>query len=624
MKYARRFIPIAAAAVTAMATVTPALATKMPDDHSGEGSITVEKGLAGTTYDAYKIFDLTIGDDGATSYTYTASNTDTPKLLDSFVTGGTYFDVEQIGDTNVWNVKGVKKDSNGKDLYTGLQLGAELRKVIVGSDEKVKQQFKDDYDWVNVPVEPVAGTDYYAGTVSNLPLGYYVVTNVLKDDTAKLQGMLELTITDTNGVVKDKNELPPLEKKIDETDYSQTTVVPVLKDGVFYNVGDVVKYRVESKLPTKMDYTKYIYRFYDTLDKGLTLLKDENGNYKVTVKVDDKELTQGVDYELESHFTDKDGNKVDRETSDHTMAVDFTDVLGHTIDHPQAKTTSYANKYADQATVVIEYEAVVNEEALLEKTEPNTVTLDFSNNPGNEDDYDTEEDHTNVYDIDILINKVNKEKQTLAGASFALYRVIDEAAGTKEYYTLDGITTPTAGTKKGNEGRVWLTQAEYDAVKTKFNNGVTTKDVTDVIQTTGAGGKLNFSGLGKGTYYIEEVKAPNGYNLLTGPIEVKVIPVYDSADETKLIYKSEGVTDYSRVEFKMPGSTQAEVVPMAEHKEEGNPSTQLEAESKVENSSGELPETGGMGTTILTTAGVALMGGAFIILVTKKRVNENK
>mgnify|MGYP004447219159 CR=1 FL=1 len=38
----------------------------------------------------------------------------------------------------------------------------------------------------------------------------------------------------------------------------------------------------------------------------------------------------------------------------------------------------------------------------------------------------------------------------------------------------------------------------------------------------------------------------------------------------------------------------------------------------------ELPETGGMGTTLLTTAGAVMMGGAFIVLTTKRRVNANK
>ncbi|MCF0159109.1 MAG: LPXTG cell wall anchor domain-containing protein, partial [Veillonella sp.] len=53
-------------------------------------------------------------------------------------------------------------------------------------------------------------------------------------------------------------------------------------------------------------------------------------------------------------------------------------------------------------------------------------------------------------------------------------------------------------------------------------------------------------------------------------------------------------------------------------------SEQIHADPVVPNTnSPELPETGGMGTTIFTIAGATLMAGAFVVIVTKRRVNSN-
>lgn len=40
--------------------------------------------------------------------------------------------------------------------------------------------------------------------------------------------------------------------------------------------------------------------------------------------------------------------------------------------------------------------------------------------------------------------------------------------------------------------------------------------------TTDNNGTAIFGGLADGTYYLEEIKAPAGYNQLTDPVEVKV------------------------------------------------------------------------------------------------------
>ena len=94
---------------------------------------------------------------------------------------------------------------------------------------------------------------------------------------------------------------------------------------------------------------------------------------------------------------------------------------------------------------------------------------------------------------------------------------------------------------------------------------------------TAADGTAVYKGLAYGTYYLVETKAPEGYNLLTETVTVTV-----DADS---------------------------------HQEEGSAVT-------VRNSSKfKLPETGGMGTTVFTASGLAVMGtaAALFVIFGKKR-----
>lgn len=100
------------------------------------------------------------------------------------------------------------------------------------------------------------------------------------------------------------------------------------------------------------------------------------------------------------------------------------------------------------------------------------------------------------------------------------------------------------------------------------------------VFTTPASGKFTITGLDSDTYYLEEIVAPAGYNLLKAPITVTV--------------KNDGTVTY------------------------GDNST---GEVRVLNSTGtELPSTGGMGTTIFYVLGGVLMAGAFVLLVVRKRM----
>ena len=95
-------------------------------------------------------------------------------------------------------------------------------------------------------------------------------------------------------------------------------------------------------------------------------------------------------------------------------------------------------------------------------------------------------------------------------------------------------------------------------------------------------------GLDHGTYYLVETKAPNGYNLLTEAVEVNVVATH-----------------------KEVTAESAETIFTVNEK----------SEITVENKAGiVLPETGGMGTTMIYILGAVMVLGAGVLLVTKRRM----
>lgn len=182
---------------------------------------------------------------------------------------------------------------------------------------------------------------------------------------------------------------------------------------------------------------------------------------------------------------------------------------------------------------------------------------------------DTQETSLNVKKTD----STNKDV-LLSGAQFRLY--CKDEDGTKLYYTRD------------NEGNVsWNADVSGAMVVTTGSDGMSDK---------------TFTKLSDGTYYLEEIKPPDGYYLPTSPIELTITMANMSLGSSSA------------------GST------VSESKDSLNEETNLYTYTvTVPNNTGyELPSSGGIGTILFTAGGILLISVSLVCLYRNKRKCERR
>lgn len=220
---------------------------------------------------------------------------------------------------------------------------------------------------------------------------------------------------------------------------------------------------------------------------------------------------------------------------------------------------TYLDSITDDTNIVISYTAKLTSDAVAGTGYVNETWLDYG------DKQHTEHDTTTTYTWKLPIYKYHMDGETktaLAGAEFILYKGTEE---NREYAQV------TNGKLTG-----WT--------KTKT-------EATTLVSDTN--GMIAVEGLDADIYYLEETKAPGGYNKLAGPVKVEISHTVsvEGADMTNTLKQDTTVVE--KVE--------------------------------IENKSGTLlPETGGMGTTIFYVLGSILVIGAVVLLVTRKRMSHTE
>lgn len=293
-------------------------------------------------------------------------------------------------------------------------------------------------------------------------------------------------------------------------------------------IGDYVEFQLTINV---VDGTPVNYVAHDTMSAGLNFVNE--GTHALKVARNDAELTSGSDYEVvTTGLEDK-----------CTFEVKFTDGVLKTNDK-----------------VVITYWAQINENAVV-GTSGNTNSAILKYGTNGEATCTPTTTYVWSFDVKKYTKDSDSREIALAGAKFQV-KSGDKVA----FFKLDD-------TNNVYKFAGWDVTGETSLVS--------------VVETP-ATGEIKFEGLDSGTYALEEVEAPKGYNKLDSAISFEI----------------KGVTDTNKGQVSY-----------------GTDST---GTIKVLNNAGTtLPGTGGIGTTIFYLIGGGLMVAAAVLLIAKKRM-ENK
>lgn len=467
-------------------------------------TITITPTTSDHTYEAYQIFEGKLSND---------------KLSD--IKWGNA--ITEEGKTALLN------EYNAKDAA---DLAEKLSK-FASKSEQIKAFAKKVSQYLQNPTS--AKAEGNTATITVDKAGYYLIkdqdNSLGENDETYTEFILKVV---KNQTVAPKSNKPTSEKKVKDINDSEGTTMTDWQDSADWDIGDKVPFQLKGTVAADYDnYKVYKMTFHDHESKGLTFNKDS-----VKVYVDGKQVTDTSKYEVVTEGL-KDGC---------TFEVKFADL-------------KQISSVKAGSVITVEYESELNENAVIgSEGNPNTMHMEFSNNPNNEQGGETgktPDDKVIVFTYKTIINKVDPDGQPLKGAEFKLEKKV---------------------------GEEWVEKA------------VVKNDV---------GTTFTFKGLDDGVYRLTETVTPEGYNTMNpNPLEFTISATHEeTAVEPKLLTLS--------------GNPKSGDVTFDSSLENGTLTTNI-----VNKSGSSLPETGGMGTTVLYAAGTLMILAAAAFLVMKKKAES--
>lgn len=279
-------------------------------------------------------------------------------------------------------------------------------------------------------------------------------------------------------------------------------------------------------------------------------------NFKTTINVVDGQPKNYVLHDKMSNGLTFDAGSVEVKIGDRTLTLgsDYT-LIANPKDGCTFEIEFKENVLKPNDVVIVTYSATLNEKAVI-YPEPNTNETKLVYGEGSETTWD--ETKTFTYQFDLV--KTKTDKTVLDGAEFKLYDAKTEGNEIALIDEGNGVYRVATAAEKAAEG---------------------------FVSATIKAGKVTIKGLDSGTYYLEETKAPAGYNVLAERVEVKI-------DHANLTATVEGDTYVS-------GGVQV-----------------------INQTGAELPSTGGIGTTVFYVVGGLLVVAAGVLLVTRKRMSKSE
>lgn len=575
MKKMRRTWAILLALVLTVALAVPGFAAE------GGYSITITNDKAGHTYEAYQIFAGTVASDDEQNVG--GGDGITGPMLGNIIWGTGVDGVALLAALRAADAEKYGACTTAADVAEAL--GAE---GATAADAAAFAEVVSGF----LAAAPTGQTDTHVENaryvIDGLPAGYYLV----KDQDRSLEGDAD-TATEYivqvlgNVTMEPKDsDIPTVEKKVVERGkYNQDGGYGMYYNDVAdWNIGDRVPFKLIGSIPDMTAYETYEYTFTDTISAGLTLDMESFDVYVAQNKNQDPVALGWTEIPAANYTLTQTEN-------------------GFTLTIEDLKNFPYVTEEGRNYILVF-YDAILNENADIGLDgNPNSVYLEFSNNPNGEGLGRTNEDTVIVFTYELDGTKVDGENhETLQDAEFVLLN----SARTTAAAIVDG--------KVSGWVQVHSEAAAGDITRPEsYEEWVERYGESNVIITSGTDGVFNISGLDDGTYYLREIKAPDGYNLLEDDLKI-VITATTANGQT---WNGDAATALTALTVTTKLGDEEAVAPVAGDTTDGAVAI------TVENNGGStLPETGGIGTTIFYAAGALLVLCAGVLLFVKLRMRK--
>lgn len=413
------------------------------------------------------------------------------------------------------------------------------------------------------------GTPQDLSQNNKLATGYWLLV-----DTTNVSGLNDyaglsiLQVATKDITIAPKNNKPGVDKEVQDNDNKDTKDT----NGDWGYTADMdlhksFKFRLTANSLTWYNiknYDAYKLVFRDTWSDGITYGGDDTVSVNAVVTTNGTSTTIPI-----KDAIIKSGDQITEDT---------TDKLQVTIADLKAKIEN-VDGLSDNSTIVVtvEYSASLNENAIISNTEftnKNEVYLEYSNNPSTSGTGKTEHHDVFVGSYEIQVTKEDKDHEKLEGAQFVLKNSDQQFAEFNVTTTGEGENVKTIYKFAG-----WV---QSQTEKTKL--------VTD------KNGLLFVDGVDEGVYTLKETVAPSGYTI-PGNGETTITINADRHEKVTVESQNKGVVTLD---------------------ENSNPAVTVE-NSKISN----LPETGGMGTTVIYGVGAVMVAGAAVFYVTNKRTRKD-
>lgn len=453
---------------------------------------------ASTTYKGIQIFKAKVTTDGATTVSNIdwASNDVEAAVVDAIKAKDNSYTSENAQDAADWLNEHAK---------------------VVGIDPKVASDnvlslIADNLDGVSGWQTTTAGSP----SLSGLAAGYWLFLTAAAGtpDGSSTDAFTSPVYAVIDGVssttVKPKKGVPTVEKKVlDDADASGADIKgsDKWKDVADSQIGQEVNYKLTGTIASNYDtFSTYAYKFTDVLSDGLDFV---GGSVEVYA------VNGGTYSPIDASKYDVawDANKLTVEFKVGDGKKGLKDVAGVTKD----------------TKIVVFYKAKLNGSAVIGNAtdgnkggNPNTVTLEYSNNPYAEGTGTTIEDTVADFAFKLNLNKVDQgTEKGLAGAVF----------------TIQSDDANTAGQYVASKDAAGVVAGQLVTV-------ANAKNLPDYVKfTSGEDGRITVPGLDAGSYKVTEVQAPGDAYTKANPFTFTIKADYEDKTAMKVTNLTAAVSE---------------------------------------------------------------------------------